>query len=216
MLEREMEIYWLGQACFRIRGRDATVLTDPCPPSTGYKIGRVSADIVTISRNHPESSYREAMTGSPKFISGPGEYEIAGVLITGLDTDRKDRDDGYGRNVAYVMEIDDMRVCHLGEIAQVPSGDEVEELSAVDILLVPVGGGRTLDAEKAAELVSLLEPKLVIPMLYKTEASRDDLQPVERFLKEMGSEAKAPEQRLSITRSGLPQDTTIVLLNYRG
>jgi len=211
-----MEIYWLGQACFRLRGRDATILTDPCPPSTGYKIGRVNADIVTISRNHPESSYVEAVTGNPKFVTGPGEYEIAGVLITGIDTDRRDREDGYSRNVAYVMDIDDMRVCHLGDIVRVPSGDDVEEFSAPDILFIPVGGGRVLTAERAAEIVSLLEPKIVIPMLYKTEASTADLQPVERFLKEMGVEAKAPEQRLSITRSGLPQDTTVVLLNYRG
>jgi L-ascorbate metabolism protein UlaG (beta-lactamase superfamily) len=212
-----MEIYWLGHGCFRLRGRDATVLTDPCPPSTGYKIGRVSADIVTISRNHPEHSYREAANGGePKVLTGPGEYEIAGVLITALDTDGADRPDGFSRNVAYVMDIDDIKVCHLGDIARAPAGDEVEELAGVDILMVPVGGGRVLSAAKAAEIVSLLEPKLVIPMLYKTDAARGDLEPVEHFIKELGAEAKSPEQRLSITRSGLPQDTTLVLLNYRG
>jgi L-ascorbate metabolism protein UlaG (beta-lactamase superfamily) len=98
----------------------------------------------------------------------------------------------------------------------VPAGDEVEELNA-DILLLPVGGGRVLDAEKAAEIVSLLEPKIVIPMMYKTEASTaTDLNSIDRFIKEMGSEAKPPEQRLNINKSGLPHDTTVVLLNYRG
>jgi L-ascorbate metabolism protein UlaG (beta-lactamase superfamily) len=97
----------------------------------------------------------------------------------------------------------------------VPTGDEVEGLSC-DILLIPVGGGRVLNAEKAAEIVSLLEPKIVIPMLYKTDASKDDFQPVDLFIKEMGSEPKPPEQRLNINRSGLPHDTTLVLLNYRG
>jgi L-ascorbate metabolism protein UlaG (beta-lactamase superfamily) len=211
-----MEIYWLGHGCFRLRGRDATVVTDPCPPSTGYKIGRVSADLVTISRNKPDSSYRSAITGDAKFLEGPGEYEIGGVLVTGIDTDRKARDDGYGRNVAYVIDLDDIRVCHLGDIATVPSGDEVEELSAADILFVPVGGGPVLNAEKAAEIVSLLEPKIVMPMLYKTEASTGQLEPVERFLKEMGAEAKDLEQRLSISKSGLPSDTTVKVLNYRG
>jgi L-ascorbate metabolism protein UlaG (beta-lactamase superfamily) len=211
-----MEIYWLGHGCFRLRGRDATVLTDPCPPSTGYKIGKVNADIVTISRDRPESSYREAANGEAKVLSGPGEYEIAGVLITGLDTDGADRGDGHSRNVAYVMDIDDIKICHLGDIAKAPSGDEVEELAGVDILMVPVGGGRSLGAEKAAEIVSLLEPKIVIPMLYKTDAEKGDFEPVERFVKEMGVEAKSAESRLSITRSGLPQDTTLVLLTYRG
>jgi L-ascorbate metabolism protein UlaG (beta-lactamase superfamily) len=211
-----VEIYWLGHGCFRLRGRDATVVTDPCPPSTGYKIGRVNADLVTISRNKPDSSYRNAITGEAKFLEGAGEYEIGGVLVTGIDTDRKARDDGFGRNVAYVLDLDDIRVCHLGDITTVPSGDEVEELSAADILFVPVGGGPVLNAEKAAEIVSLLEPKIVLPMLYKTEASSGQLEPVERFLKEMGAETKNLEPRLSISKSGLPSDTTVKVLNYRG
>jgi L-ascorbate metabolism protein UlaG (beta-lactamase superfamily) len=211
-----MEIYWLGHGCFRMRGRDATILTDPCPPTTGYRIGKVNADIVTISRNQPESSYREAVSGNAKVLTGPGEYEIAGVLITGIDTDRAERSDGYSRNVAYVIDIDDVKVCHLGDIARTPSGDEVEELAGVDILMLPVGGGKVMGAEKAAEIVSLLEPKIVLPMLYKTDAARGEFEPVDRFVKEMGAEAGTPETRLSITRSGLPQDTKLVLLGYRG
>lgn len=211
-----MEIYWLGHGCFRLRGRDATVLCDPCPPSTGYKIGKVNADIVTISRDHPDSSHRAAVSGEAKFLDGPGEYDISGVLITAVDTDRADRVDGHSRNIAYVIDLDDIKVCHLGDISRVPASDEIEELSAADILMVPVGGGRVLDAEKAAEIVSLLEPKIVIPMLYKTDVSKGDFEAVDRFVKEMGAEAKSPEQRLNITRSGLPQDTTLVLLSYRG
>ena len=211
-----MEIYWLGHACFRLRGRDATVLTDPCPPSTGYKIGKVNTDIVTISRDLPENSHRAAVSGDARFLENPGEYEIAGVLITAMDTDRSDREDGHSRNLAFVIDIDDIKVCHLGDIQNVPSGDEVEGLAGIDILLVPVGGGRVLSAGKAAEIVSLLEPKIVIPMLYKTDASKGDFETVDHFVKEMGVEAKAPEQRLNISRSGLPEDTTLMLLSYRG
>jgi len=211
-----MEIYWLGHGCFRLRGRDATVLMDPCPPSTGYKIGKVNADIVTISRDLPESNHRSAVSGDAKFLDGPGEYDIAGVLITAIDTDRADRNDGHSRNIAYVVDVDDIKVCHLGDISRVPAGDEVEDLSSADILIVPVGGGSVMGAEKAAEIVSLLEPKIVIPMLYKTDASTGDFEAVDRFVKEMGAEAKTPEQRLNITKSALPQDTTLVLLSYRG
>lgn len=212
-----MEIYWLGHGCFRLRGRDATVVTDPCPPPTGYRIGRVAADIVTISRNHPESNYRQAITGEPKYVSGPGEYEIGGVLMTGVLTAHEPRQaGGPRRNVAYVIDLDDVRVCHLGSIAKRPSADDVEALSAADVLIIPVGGGQVLDAEAAAETVSLLEPKIVIPMHYKTEAATADLDPVEKFLREMGAEAKSPEARLSVTKSSLPGDTTVLLLNYRG
>ena len=211
-----MEIYWLGHGCFRLRGRDATVLTDPCPPSTGYKIGKVNTDIVTISRDVPESSHRAAVAGEARILDGPGEYEIAGVLINAIDTDRADRDDGHGRNIAFVIDIDDIKVCHLGDIQNVPSGDEVEELAGIDILLVPVGGGRVLGAAKASEIVSLLEPKMVIPMLYKTDVSKGDFEPVDHFVKELGVEAKPPEQRLNISRSGLPEDTSLVVLSYRG
>jgi L-ascorbate metabolism protein UlaG (beta-lactamase superfamily) len=209
-----MEIYWLGHSCFRLRGRDAVVLTDPCPPTTGYKIGRVPANIVTISHDAPESSYRQAVTGDAKFITGPGEYEISSVMIAGVRTrgaksERK-------RNVAYVMEIDDVKVCHLGDIDHVPAGDDVERLSNADILLLPVGGGSTIDSAAAAEIVSMLEPSIVIPMKYRTEASTGELEPVDRFLKEMGVENHEVQPRLSITKSGLPSQTTVALLNYRG
>jgi L-ascorbate metabolism protein UlaG (beta-lactamase superfamily) len=208
-----MEIFWLGHACFRIRGREATVVTDPCPPATGYKIGKVAADLVTISHDDPESNYRQAISGEPKFISGPGEYEIAGVLINAIRTHQSG---SQGKNVAFVMDMDELSICHLGNLSQVPTGDDVEILSAADILLIPVGGGVTMDSAAAAETVSLLEPKIVIPMRYKTPAAKAQLDPVEKFLKEMGAEAKTPEPRLNVTKSNLPADTTIVLLEPRG
>jgi L-ascorbate metabolism protein UlaG (beta-lactamase superfamily) len=208
-----MEIFWLGDASFRLRGRDATVVTDPAAPGTGYKIGRIAADIVTLSRGLPENSYLQAITGEPKVLTGPGEYEIAGVLITAV---RTEHDPKANRNVAYVMDIDDVRVCHLGTISQVPHGDDIEALTSPDVLLVPVGGGAVFNAAQAAEAVSLLEAKVIIPMSYATEASTGQLDPVDKFLKEMGVEAKPAEARLSITKSNVPGDPTIVLLNYRG
>ena len=212
-----MEIFWLGHGCFRLRGRDATVVTDPCPPTTGYRIGRVTADIVTISGEHPDNNYRQAISGEPKYLASPGEYEIGGVLLNGVGIDQGSAaSDGSRRNVAFVIDLDDVRVCHLGNVTKAPHGDDVETLGAADVLIVPVGGGHSLDAEAAAEVVSLLEPKIVIPMQYKTEAAAADLEPVDKFLKEMGVEGKAPEARLSVTKSNLPGDTAVVLLNYRG
>jgi L-ascorbate metabolism protein UlaG (beta-lactamase superfamily) len=210
-----MEIYWLGHGCFRLKGRDATVITDPTSPATGYKIGKLPANIVTISRDKPENNYLQAIQGEPKVLTSPGEYEIAGVLISGVRTERQPVG-GTDRNVAFVMDIDDVRICHLGDISEVPHNDDAEALSAADVLIIPVGGGSVLNAQKAAETVSMLEPKLVIPMIYQTDAATAQLDSVEKFLKEMGIEAKPAEGRINITKSNVPASTTISLLNYRG
>jgi L-ascorbate metabolism protein UlaG (beta-lactamase superfamily) len=209
-----MDIYWLGHGCFRLRGKDATVVTDPAPPTTGYRLRGIAADVVTQSSEAVEVSYRQALTGEPKYITAPGEYEIAGVLINGIRT-AHDPESADRRNVAYVLDLDDVRVCHLGSIAHKPSTEDVEVLGGADVLIVPVGGGKVFDAQRAAETVSLLEPKIIIPMMYQTEASTGELLPLERFIKELGFEAKAPESRLAVTKSNVPSVTTVVVLNYR-
>src|SRR5581483_2589627 len=122
--------------------------------------------------------------------TAPGEFEVAGVLITGLrirPRDKSSSDDRSQRNIAFVFDIDDIRVCHLGDLRQAPHADDVEPLVGTDILLIPVGGGPTLDARSAAETVSLLEPKIVIPMRYKTAVSTSQVEGVEKFLKEMAA-----------------------------
>ena len=114
------------------------------------------------------------------------------------------------------MQLEDLHVCHLGDIGHTLTEQQREAIGEVDVLLVPVGGHNTINAVQANELVTSLEPKIVIPMRYKTEAALGELEPVDKFLKEMGVEAKAPETRLNLTKSNVPVDTTVVLLNYRG
>ncbi len=214
-----MEITWLGHSCFRLRGREAAIVTDPCAKSTGYSVGRLAADIVTVSHDHPGHNNVAAVTGSPRVVQGPGEFEIAGVLIMGIRTYHDDeKGDRLGKNIAYVLELDDLRVCHLGDLGHVPTPEQVEALSGVDILLAPVGGNNTIDAAAAVETVSLLEPKLVLPMHYQTPAAKAQLDPLDRFLKEMGA-ASALEERqakLSVTKSTLPHETKVLVLDYRG
>lgn len=214
-----MEITWLGHSCFRLRGRDATVITDPCPKTTGYSIGRPAADIVTVSHDHPGHSNVSAVAGKARVVQGPGEFEISGVLIMGIRTFHDDEGgQERGKNTAYVLEVDDMRVCHLGDLGHVPSSEQVEELSGVDVLLAPVGGNTTIGATAAAETVSLLGPKLVIPMHYQTPAAKEKLDPLDRFLKEMSAPNAQDERqpKLSVTRSTLPQETKVMVLEYRG
>ncbi|MCH8948940.1 MAG: MBL fold metallo-hydrolase [Chloroflexi bacterium] len=214
-----MEISWLGHSCFRLRGREAAIVTDPCPKSTGYSIGRPAATAVTISHDHPDHSNVAAVTGDPHVVKGPGEFEIAGVLIMGVRTYHDDTQGSeLGRNTAYVLEIDDVRICHLGDLGHVPTPEQVEELSGVDVLLAPVGGGSTIDATAAAETVSLIGPKLVIPMHYKTPAAKAKLEPLDRFLKEMGADGALDERqpKLTVTKSTLPEQTKVIVLDYKG
>ncbi|HEU4760557.1 MAG TPA: MBL fold metallo-hydrolase [Dehalococcoidia bacterium] len=211
-----MEIVWLGHACFRLRGREATLVTDPCPPSTGYAIGKPNADVVTVSHYHEDHSYLKGVGGTPKVIDGPGEYEVHGAFVTGIGTyhDRR-KGEERGANVVFVVEMEEVRVCHLGDLGHTPTPEQVEEMSGVDVLLVPVGGLTTLDGTAAAEVVNLLEPRLVIPMHYRTEAVKDGLEPPDRFLREMGAKALEPQPKLSVTATSLPHETQVVLLDYR-
>jgi len=210
-----MDISWLGHSCFRIRGSHTIVITDPYPPGLGYSLGKPNARIVTVSHDHPGHSYVEGIGGEPRPVIGPGEYEIGGVLIIGIATFH-DGEGGRtrGKNTAYLMEIDEISVCHLGDLGHVLTAEQVEELDNVDVLLLPVGGVSTINAPMAAEVVRQLEPKAVVPMHYKTSALSWELEPVARFLKEIGVNQVNSQPKLSLTRSSLPASTQVFLLDY--
>jgi len=210
-----MDISWLGHSCFRIRGSHTIVITDPYPPGLGYSLGKPNARIVTVSHHHPGHSYVQGIGGEPRPVTGPGEYEIGGVLIIGIATFH-DGEGGRkrGKNTAYLMEIDEISVCHLGDLGHVLTAEQVEELDNVDVLLLPVGGVSTINAPMAAEVVRQLEPKAVVPMHYKTSALSWELEPVARFLKEIGVKQVNSQPKLSLTRSSLPASTQVFLLDY--
>lgn len=149
-------------------------------------------------------------------MRGPGEYEISGVLIIGIATFH-DAEGGRrrGRNTVYLMEVDGISVCHLGDLGHVLTSEQVEEIGNVDVLLLPVGGVSTIGAAMSAEVIRQLEPKAVVPMHYKTPLISRDLDPVEKFLKEMGMERIDPSPKLSLTKSSLPASTQVFLLDYQ-
>ena len=210
-----MDISWLGHSCFRIKGVHATVITDPYSPDLGYSLGKPTARIVTVSHQHPGHSYVQGIGGEPKLVAGPGEYEISGVLIIGMATFH-DGEEGRkrGKNTAYLMEVDEVSVCHLGDLGHVLTTEQVAEIGNVDVLLLPVGGVSTINASMAAEVVRELEPKAVVPMHYKTEALNRELEPVGRFLKEMGVKEVSSTPKLSFTKANLPISTQVFLLDY--
>lgn len=210
-----MEINWLGHSCFMLKGKQATVITDPYPPDLGYSLGKPTAHIVTVSHQHLGHSYTQGISGEPRLVTGPGEYEINGVLISGIATFHdRERGQQRGKNTVYVIEVDEISVCHLGDLGHVLTAEQVEEIDDVDVLLLPVGGVSTINASMAAEIVRQVEPKAVIPMHYKTEAISRELEPVGRFLKEIGVEQIDSQPKLSFTRSNLPASTQVFLLDY--
>ncbi len=205
----------MGHSCFRLKGKSATVVTDPYFPDSGYTLGKISADIVTVSHHHPGHNNTDAVFNVHRIVQNPGEYEICEVIIIGIAAYHDDKKGAiFGKNTAYLIEIDEISVCHLGDIGHQLTDDEVEELGVVDVLLVPVGGKSTIDAATAARVVRQLDPRIVIPMHYQTPDYSGDLAPVENFLKEMGKDTIEPQPKLTISRTNLPPTTQVVILEY--
>ncbi|HEY58046.1 MAG TPA: MBL fold metallo-hydrolase [Anaerolineae bacterium] len=212
-----MEITWYGHSCFRLTQRGlASVVTDPYNHTVvGYSPLKLKADVVTISHDAPGHNHLKAVHGVRYVVRGPGEYEIGGVFITGVRTNGRRRKEGEPLNTLYVIDFDGVTVAHLGDLRRVPTQAEVEALGPVHVLLLPVGGGGSLTPAKAAEVVNLLEPGIVIPMHYKTPNSPLDLAPLSRFLKEMGVADKEPLPSLKVRPSSIPDETQVVVLAYR-
>ena len=210
-----MDITWLGHSCFRIKGKEVTVITDPCHPSLGYSLNKLQADIVTLSHPHPGHCYTQAVTGEFKVIKGPGEYELKGVFITGIATWHDDaKGEKLGKNTVYVLEMDGITLCHLGDLGHLPASELIEDMGDIDVLFLPVGGVSTIGGSTAAEVVRRLTPKVVIPMHYKTAALAKELEPADKFLKEVGVKEQVSQPKLSVNRSTLPTSTQVVILDY--
>ncbi len=213
-----MEITWYGHSCFRMIERGlASVVTDPYDHrETGYEALKLKADIVTVSHDSPGHNFIQAVKGDARPITGPGEYEIGGVFITGVQTNGHGKNSDELRNTLYVFDFNGLTIAHMGDLSRVPSQAEIEALGPVHIALVPVGAGGSLNAAKAAEVISLIEPNIVIPMHYHTPAATATLEPLARFTKEMGlAESIEVVPSLKVTSiSSLPSETHVIVLDY--
>lgn len=213
-----MEIQYLGHACFKLIGKKLSVITDPFDAKTaGYRPIKQSADVVTVSHNHFDHNYTQAITGDPLIFDTPGEYEAKGAEFKGVSAFH-DEEGGKDRGLItiFAIEIEGIKICHLGDLGTELSPDQLEQLDGVDILLIPVGGTYTIGAEKAAKVTSQLEPKIVIPMHYKTKEGKvgdGKLDSVDKFLHEMGVTPEKKE-RLKITKKDLPEELEVVVLKY--
>jgi L-ascorbate metabolism protein UlaG (beta-lactamase superfamily) len=210
-----MDLHWLGHACFRLRGKAATVVADPYGPEHG-KLGVVTADVVTISHDHPGHNAASVVTGARKVVRGPGEYEIGGVPVMGVQT-AHDEAEGRerGRNTVYAVEVDDVAVCHLGDLGHVLTTTQAEAIGRVDVLLVPVGPGARLTAAQAAEVVTQLDPKVIVPMHFRASGRDGDQEAVAAFCRALGAAIPTPQGRLTLTADALPEERRVVVLEVR-
>lgn len=215
-----MDIYWYGQACFKLKGKTTTVILDPYDPEfTGLKLPKeIQGDVVLVSHEHKDHNNSEAVTkidgGVPMKFADPGEYEVGGVVISGISSFHDDSQGlERGKNIIFHMMFDGLDIVHLGDLGQSKLTEEqVARIGEVDILLVPVGGVYTIDAKAASNIVSQLEPRIIIPMHFKTEGLKFELSGIEGFLKEMGTEGVVHQPKLSITKDKLPEEPQVVVL----
>lgn len=215
-----MDIYWGGQALFRLKGKQATVIIDPFDPNfTGLKLPKdLISDVVLVTHDHNDHNNAKVVispSGKPPMVfNGPGEYEVNGVVVTGINS-YHDNSQGSqrGGNIIFHLLFDGLNIVHLGDFGQSQlSEEQIAQVSETDILLIPVGGVYTIDTKAAAAIVAQLEPKIIIPMHYMLDGLKFSLDSVEKFLKEMGAENTIAQPKLSITKDRLPEEPQVVLL----
>lgn len=214
-----MQIVWKGHACFFItasmeKHSQVKIVFDPYDESIGLKLPSMEADLVLVSHGHPDHNNAKAIKKEPFIASSPGEYEVKGVFVKGIpsfhdNSKGKER----GRNTIYIVDAEDMRLCHLGDLGQSElTSEQVDQIGEVDILFVPVGGTYTIDAKEAAHVVSQIEPKIVVPMHYALPNVKAKLADVGQFLKIMGVKTQEPEEKISLKQKDLDGEETKVIV----
>ncbi len=224
-----MDITWLGHSCFQLRGKNVTLVADPFSPQYGdsTRLSKTNASIVTVSHNSAGHNYVEGIPGVngkvPRIVRGPGEYEISDVLITGIASyaDNKQGKE-QGRNTIYIIHLDDIAICHLGNLGHTLQDEQLEEVADADVLLLPIGGEQSINVAQAIEVIGQVEPRIVIPMHYRSgmpdEASEEQANPLDKFCREMGVDKNNISSKFTVTRNTLtnaPSELQVILLSTR-
>jgi len=207
------KIYWAGQSCFQIevsnsRDHSAEIVIDPFDEDTGIKLPNLSADILLVTHDHHDHGNIKGVKGEPFVVQGPGEYEVKGVFIKGIpsfhdDVNGKEK----GKNTIYVIEAEDLKFCHLGDLGQkILTDEQLEKIDVVDVLMIPVGGEYTIDSSAAQKIISQIEPRIVIPMHYALPKLKMELDDLAKFLKTMGKNSITPQDKLTVKASAMPKE----------
>jgi len=213
------KIVWAGQACFQIsvshsipangqaKDHQTNIVIDPFG-DIGLKMPNFEADVLLVTHQHQDHNNTKSVKGSPFLIDGPGEYEARGVFVQGIDSFHDDKEGRErGKNTIYTIEAEDMKFCHLGDLGQKElTGEQLEKIGGIDVLMVPVGGIYTISSSEAAKVIGQIEPKIVIPMHYKLPGLKFDLDEVAKFLKAMGKNSIESQDKLTVKASSLPKE----------
>jgi len=216
-----MKIKWCGHSAFLITSSSGIrIVTDPYEPG-GYD-GALSygsipdeIDIAVVSHDHPDHNYVQGLKGKPKVVKGPGTQKVSGVEFKGVftyhDTSQgKER----GESTIFSFTVDNVRLCHLGDLGHSLSSNEVSEIGEVDVLMIPVGGFYTIDAEVATEVMNSIKPLLVIPMHFKTEKCEFPITTVDDFISGKTNVKKLDASEIEITKDNLPTSTEIQVFKF--
>jgi len=212
-----MQIKWYGQSCFEIVSGDKTLVFDPYSFEIGLNLPHLSADIVLVSHQHHDHNNVKAISGkggkSPFVISNPGEYEVSGVKIQGVSSFHdKSHGQERGQNTIYLVDLEEIRVCHLGDLGTILENGELEAIGEVDILLIPVGGVYTINASEALEVINQIDPRIVIPMHYKIEGLNINLDGIEKFAEQEKITDLEGKDSLEIKKADLPVDERKIVI----
>ena len=220
-----MQIQYYGHSCFKLTAKpagratdDVTIFFDPFGKELGLRPPQGQTDIIFVSHEHHDHNNVDALKGDPVIIDTPGEYAVKGINVIGLDSFH-DENEGpeRGHSTIFILEAEDLKICHLGDLGSDLSGKQLEEIDGVDILFVPIGGKYTIDGKKAAELVRKIEPIIVIPMHYKVAGSTMDISDEQAYCSAMGSCPKEKTAKLNIKKKDLEgKGMEVVLMNHEG
>lgn len=211
-----MRIKWLGHSCFKITSNDGIrILTDPFDDNVGYKLPSVETDIVTISHNHYDHNFIDCVKGKYEVVKKVGNFNVKDIPITGVHT-YHDNEQGAkrGDNIVYIFQIDDVKVCHLGDLGHVLTKPQLDMIGKVDVVLIPVGGVFTINAEEAYEVINQLNPSIIIPMHYKTRALNLKLDTADGFIKKFDDFEKLQSQVIEVKKENLKKQKKLFVLNY--
>jgi L-ascorbate metabolism protein UlaG (beta-lactamase superfamily) len=213
-----MEIIHIGHSSFKIKGKDLTIVVDPYDSKIGYKYPKQRADLLLTTHEHFDHYYLDGVSDYKLHVDGPGEYEMRSTFVYGLPTFHDDQKGALrGKNTIYLIDIDGITLLHLGDLGHELEKETLQNIAGVDILMIPVGGHYTIDAEVAAKVISSLEPGIVVPMHYKTDdlTGIPELASIDKFLDEMGVDngIKKTDKLKINSKHDIPEETTVYILN---
>jgi len=218
MSQNQISIRWFGHSMFLVSDDNTKIITDPFDSSVGYEIPDVSADLVLVSHRHFDHDNVDGVKGKPEVVEGIGEKSSKGFKFNGIGSVHDDKDGTVrGKNTIFTWELSGIKFAHLGDLGVMLEDDQIKKMGPIDVLFIPVGGYFTIDADVASKIVSALNPKVVIPMHYKTEVMGPDfpISGVDVFLKGKENVEKVGKNTITLTKETLPEKTTIYVLDYK-